>query len=271
MVIVWAQAKAGLIYAFRLWEDRIAMNIALRVVAGPIKDKVFPLDKAMSIGRQGDITLEDAKASGVHAQIDQGPNGEWILRDNDSKNGVRVGDDRISVVTLRPGLIFHIGDHSFEVILKDPPPAQKPEPVMTPAATMPAPPKTKKRQQKYWYEVLADFLKANEKAFKDKTQPLMPLEPAVVLEFARGLQMNSKWVLGYGPRKVGAGTIDLPIWEPGAPEVCFEITPTSDGILFKTDHPNVVRLNNQPVDSRILRMGDTISIQDTLIEVDFTE
>lgn len=236
------------------------MHIAIKVVGGPLKDKVYPLTKPLTIGRQGDITLEDPTVSSVHARIEKGPAGEWILHDNGSKNGVKVDDEKVQSMALKPGLTFHIGEHSFLIMAL----VEEKDAVAKPA------PKPKKRQ-KYWYDALASFLKANKDAFKDGTRPLVPLEPAVVLEFVRGVQMNNKWVLGYGPRKLGPHSIDLPIWEPGAPEICFEIQPTADGILFKTEHPEVVRLNNEAVDSRLLHVGDTISIHETMIEVDFTE
>ena len=243
-----------------MWEDRIGMNIALRVVAGPLIDQIFTIEKPITLGRQGDIVLEDAKVSGIHAHIAQSSSGKWILTDNESKNGIRVNDIRVKALTLRPGVLFHIGENSFEVFSLDPP---KAEPMVQPEPEKP--------KKKYWYEALAQFLDQNKDAFKDKAMPLVALEPALVLEFVRGLQMNSKWILGYGPRKLGPSRIDLPIWEPGAPEICFEIQPTAEGILFKTQHASIVRLNNQPIDSQLLRMGDTISIHDTLIEVDFTE
>ncbi len=236
------------------------MNIALKVTSGPLIDQIFKVDKPMTLGRQGDIVLEDPKVSGVHASIKQTSSGKWVISDNESKNGIRVRDIRVQAVTLRPGVIFHIGESTFEVFSLDPPKEE------TDIKQEPAKPK-----KKYWYEALAQFLTQNKDEFKDKTIPLVALEPALVLEFVRGLQMNSKWILGYGPRKLGPTRIDLPIWEPGAPDVCFEIHPTNDGILFKTNHAKVVRLNNQQIDSQVLRMGDTISINDTLIEVDFTE
>lgn len=238
------------------------MNIALKVVSGPLADQIFTIEKPITLGRQGDIVLEDPKVSGIHASITKTSSGKWVITDNESKNGIRVNEIRVKAVTLRPGVVFHIGENAFEVFSLDPP---KEDTAVKPQAA------PVKKKQKYWYEALAQFLTQNKEAFKDKTLPLVALEPALVLEFVRGLQMNSKWILGYGPRKLGPSRIDLPIWEPSAPEVCFEIHPTSDGILFKTDHADIVRLNNQQIDSQLLRMGDTISIHDTLIEVDFTE
>lgn len=244
-----------------VWPMRrcLGMNIALKVLAGPLKDQVFAIEKPITLGRQGDIVLEDPKVSGVHAHVHQTSSGKWVIVDNESKNGIRVKEFRVRAVTLKPGVVFHIGDSTFEVISTDP----------QPAAEAPAP--EKKKKQKLWYEALKEFLIQHKGEFKDKSRPLIALEPAVVLEFARGVQANSKWIVGYGPRRVGATCIDLPIWEPGAPDVCFELHPTNDGILFKTEHADIVRLNQQQVDSRVLHVGDTISIHETLIEVDFTE
>jgi len=85
------------------------------------------------------------------------------------------------------------------------------------------------------------------------------------------VQVNSKWTLGYGPRKVGPSVLDLPIWEPGAPAVCFELVPSGEGVVFKTNHPELVRINGEGLDSRVLHVGDTIRINETIIEVDFAE
>lgn len=244
------------------------MNIALRVLSGPLEKQKIPIDKPLSIGRQGDIVLDDPKVSGIHAHIERSSSGKWVIKDNESKNGIRVNEERIKAFSLKPGMVFHIGDSSFEVVDLDQKREQATDQPKTKKESAPARPKKK---HKYWYEALADFLLKNKSVFKDRAVPLTTLDPAVVLEFVRGPQMNSRWVLGYGPRKLGANCIDLPIYEPKAPEVCFELRPSADGIVFKTDHPDVVLLNNEKMDIRVLRVGDTISIFDTLIEVDFTE
>src|SRR6185503_3224045 len=128
---------------------------------------------------------------------------------------------------------------AFEVISLDPPEKEE----AAPAALEPP-----KKKQKYWYEILAQFLTKNKDAFQDQARPLAPLQPALILEFVRGVQMNSKWILGYGPRRLGPNCIDLPILEPDAPATCFEIHPSADGIMFKTEHSDLVRLNNEAVD-----------------------
>src|SRR5581483_10992406 len=83
----------------------------------------------------------------------------------------------------------------------------------------PPPPKAKR----YWHELLAEFMEKNGDTFTDKPMtPLAPLDPALVLDFVRGMQAPQQWILGYGPRKIGGASLDLPIWEPGAPADCFE-------------------------------------------------
>lgn len=126
-------------------------------------------------------------------------------------------------------------------------------------------------KRRYWYELLADFVGENLEKFPESKKPVSPLSPALVLEFVRGLQANSKWTLGYGPRKVGSSALDLPIFEPGAPAVCFEIFPSHDGIVFKTAHPKMVTVNGESLDSRVLHVGDKIRINETIIEVDFEQ
>lgn len=233
------------------------MSLSLRAVSGPLKDQIFPLSDGLTVGRQGKIALVDQKVSSLHARIELRPDGVFELHDNNSKNGIRVGTDRAARVELVKGAQFTIGDSTFEVV----------EAVEAPPPPTPKPSK----KQRYWYEVLADFMGSVADDFEDKLKPLSPLEPALVLDFARGVQANTRWVLGFGPRKIGPGSVDLPIWEPGAPTVCFEILPSNDGLVFKTSHPDIVLLNGAGVDSEVLRVGDTIRIMDTLIEVDFAE
>lgn len=298
------------------------MSLALKALDGALKDKVFKLKDGLTIGRQGtDIALNDPKVSSLHAKIHKTESG-WALHDNDSKNGVRVGDDRLAILPLKVKQKFEIGGHHFIVVDLEPAPKAaaalpldlpklpeepKPMPVIQPvednppatkvqkfkphvvaevkapesplaqrlkeqAATVePAPAKpVKKKAQKFWHEALSEFLDAYQNRFTDKPKPATALEPAVVLEFVKGVQVNSKWTLGYGPRKIGATSLDLPICEPGAPAICFELHPTMDGILFSTKHPEQVKINGQSVDSKLLHMGDTIQILETLIEVDFS-
>lgn len=233
------------------------MSLVIKAVSGPLSEQIFPIIEGLTVGRQGaGISLNDGKVSSLHARVVADPAGGFLLEDNNSKNGLRVDGEKVDSVALKPGAKFYIGDSEFEVLE---------------LADEPSAPDKPAKPQRFWYDVLAEFLAKNEGSFKDKIKPLSTLEPALVLDFVRGVQANSKWVLGFGPRKIGASSLDLPIWEPGAPAVCFEILPSPDGLIFKTSHPDIVLLNGAGVDSEVLRMGDTIRIKDTIIEVDFTE
>lgn len=274
------------------------MSWILKGLAGPLKGEKFPVKSGLTLGRQGEVVVPDTKSSSIHARISQENNGRWYLTDNNSKNGTRIDGERISSMELRHGLVFDIGDQKFEVLeIKDesdefepslgpdeatfvignPPPLPDEKDAATTVERAPveevtlavkAPPAPPKR---YWNDVLTEFLESNLENFGERKRPVSALDPALVLEFVRGLQANSRWVLGYGPRKVGAASLDLPLLEPGVPAVCFELSPSPDGILFKTAHPNLVTVNGEALDSRLLCVGDTIRIKETMIEVDFTE
>lgn len=231
------------------------MALVLVAGEGPLKEQVFTLFSGLTFGRAGTtIEIQDPMISTSHARITKDDKGLWFLVDNGSKNGIRSGQERVEYLELKPGVAFSLGPQEF--VVKDDAPVTKPK---------------AKKQGKYWYEVLADYLSRNSKSFEDHVKSFQPLDPALVLEFVRGIQVNSKWVIGYGPRTIGSGSIDLPIWQPGAPANCFEIHPTAHGLLFTTQSPDVVLLNDQPVESKVLQAGDTIKIMDTIIEVDFLE
>jgi hypothetical protein len=251
------------------------MSWILKGLAGPLKDKLYPLKSGMTLGRQGAVQVPDLKVSAIHARILRAADGGWVIEDNNSKNGVRIDGQRVTSAELSSGSIFYIGDQGFEVVDTAKKSAEEgPErpPIQIREDPNLPPPTPAKKAQRYWHELLAGFMEKNVDTFVDKAlKPVAPLNPALVLDFVRGVQASTRWVVGYGPRKVGPNSMDLPIWEPGAPAECFEIVPTNDGIVFKTSHPELVQLNGQAVDNQVLRVGDTIKILDTVIEVDFTE
>lgn len=242
------------------------MKLGLKALDGAHKDRIFRLKDGLTLGRQGaDIVLNDPKVSSIHARVVETLEG-WTLEDNNSKNGIRVGEDKVASLVLKPRVQFEVGGFGFKVVsLRPKVELEKPDLV-----PVPQPEKKKKKAQKYWHEAIIEFLDAHQSRFADKGKPVTPLEPALILEFVKGVQANSKWTLGYGPRKIGSSSLDLPIWEPGAPSTCFELQPTVDGILFITRHPEIVKINGDSMDSKLLHMGDTIQILDTLIEVDFS-
>jgi len=77
-------------------------------------------------------------------------------------------------------------------------------------------------------------------------------------------------VLGYGPRSVGMG-VGLPIYQEGAPLICFSIHSQAGRIYFSTENTDKVLLNGKPVKSDILRTQDTIEIFANPDRVSFKE
>lgn len=124
-------------------------------------------------------------------------------------------------------------------------------------------------EKKTWSRVLEKFSRNHLKAAMDQLQTIEPLNPRVKLTFFRGTQAETEWELGYGPRIAGATSMDLPIWEPGAPSGdCFMISPGKTGPLFSTKFPYIVKINGKSVEEVTLKSGDIISIVDTEIEVE---
>ena len=121
-----------------------------------------------------------------------------------------------------------------------------------------------------WHEAIGKLLEKTIEDHKDsKTEKpiIVPLDPAIELSFVRGLQVEDKWTLGYGPRTIGKESLDLALLEPEAPDLCFDIIPTTEGCLFKTDSPKNVKLNGKSQASAVLKNKDRIIIFETEIEV----
>ncbi len=232
------------------------MALAFKILSGDQKGQLFPIEDGITIGRQSQqVPLNDPKASSHHARVAV-EDGRFKLIDNNSKNGIHVNGQKVAELDLIDGAEFSIGDVLFKIVKHDSEKLRE---------------KRAKKGQHLWYEALADFVERSTENLQDKPIRFQPLEPAVMFEFVRGVQMNTRWIVGYGPRKIGSGSIDLSIYENKAPDVCFEIEGTPNGILFRTQHPGIVRLNDKEVSSQILHIGDRIRINDTVIEVDFVE
>lgn len=120
-----------------------------------------------------------------------------------------------------------------------------------------------------WSQILEAFARENLKNSDDQPQELKPLSPRVKLTFFRGIQAETEWELGYGPRSIGRASIDLPIFEENAPpNKSFEILPSEDGPIFFTKYPQEVQINGQAREKVALKNGDVITIYETQIEVE---
>ena len=267
------------------------MKLAFFVLEGPQKGKKWALQPDFIIGRlRGDIVISDSKISSRHAQVELGEKGELKLVDLGSTNGIKISGSKVSSIVLNPGLRLQLGNTHLEVQIdlegdsKSEMPSHT-RPSETEDRSLDGSFSNKKRHVEatppndrippkaplQWNEVLQDFIRSKKRKIKDFPKPLIAFDPPLILTFIRGLQFDTRWSLGFGPRLVGAESIDLPILEPGAPPLCFEILPSSTGPIFKTNSPHIVLYNGQSRDNAPLKSGDMVSILECQIKVEFDE
>ena len=92
-------------------ESRKLPSVTLRVVRGPSTGVAFKLtDDEMTVGRapQCSIFLNDMTVSRAHATIER-EGDAYVIRDNNSFNGVWVNNENVEAKTLSPGDIIQIG------------------------------------------------------------------------------------------------------------------------------------------------------------------
>jgi pSer/pThr/pTyr-binding forkhead associated (FHA) protein len=239
------------------------MTLELYLTNGPLKGQRHPIRTGFRIGRsQGDLILDDPKASSIHARIVKNEDGQWLILDEGSTNGVKVNGMTVNSATLSKGDVITIGSTSMEV--QEIPKKMPSEPIR-PASKE----KTKADTASVsWDEGLEKFTRSYlVPQLRDQPQSVKPFPVGLKLVFFRGLQVDTEWVLGYGPRKIGKNSLDLPILEPEAPDVCFELIPETHGIEFHTEHTSFVQLNRGSVTRQLLKSGDVISMGGTFIEV----
>ena len=212
---------------------------------GPNKGKEFPVTKGLILSRnskkEGDITVEDPKASNPHAKIVK-KKSLFYLQDMNSKNGTYVNKEISDLFVLSPGLKFQIGQTVLQV--KDSPKPQKP-----------------------WNEIVIEELK--KLSIKNHPKKLQVIKPALILKFKSGIQKGNQWHIHYGPREAGSGCLDLPILEPQAPDICFSLEPLKGSVLFKTPYPEKILLNNKHISKKNLVTGDCISFASAFIEISY--
>ena len=217
----------------------------LRFLNGPHKGKEVTLKKGLILSRKSTkkdvLSIEDSKASNPHAQVIKKKNGLY-LQDMDSKNGTYFKGEINDSFALLPGIQFTIGKTVMEVTEPPPPP-------------------------KIWSEEVIIELK--NLSIKDREQQIQIIKPALILKFKSGVQKGNTWYIGYGPRTAGAASLDLPILEPQAPDVCFSLEPLKESVLFKTQYPEKVLINKEHISTKELIDKDCISFASTFIEISY--
>ena len=207
------------------------------------------------IGRTvGEVLIEDAKISSLHAQVEKDAKGGLVLVDQDSANGLRINGQKVKRIAMLLGVRFQVGKTFCKVIeINDEAPPlfyEKPKPVS-------------------WREVVLEKLPKLEAKDIPGLLPVAPFRPALQLEFIQGIQLEQQIVLGYGPRQFGSTGLDIELLEPEIPPMAFEILCDDGQAKFCTPFPKIVLLNDKSVSVAPLKEGDLIRIGQTLIRVDF--
>ncbi len=196
--------------------------------------------------KNADIVLPCEETSGLHAQISKNAAKQWVLYDKNSKNGIYYLGDRVSEVVLEEDIPVNIG--SLEIYFSR-------EAVQQNEATEP------------WNATLSQWSKKASKNFKNTPTEIKPLVPALELYFLKGLQAESRFLIGYGPRHMGSASYDLPLFEENAPGTACSFLPDPKGVRVFTKHPGKIILNNKSLTSEILNDGDIIKIGNSEIKV----
>ena len=90
-----------------------------------------------------------------------------------------------------------------------------------------------------------------------------------MLSIISGIQAETQWYIGYGPRVLGARSLDFKLFEPNLPDYSFKLSSKKQKAVFKTEQPHIVKLNGYSISSASLSHGDIISISETRIQVSF--
>lgn len=92
-------------------QAKAAQTASLTVIRGPQIDTCYKLDdKMLTVGRspQCDIFLNDMTVSREHATI-QPRNGEFVIKDSQSFNGIWINNQNVDEAVLEEGDIVQIG------------------------------------------------------------------------------------------------------------------------------------------------------------------
>ena len=108
---------------------------------------------------------------------------------------------------MMPGVVFRLGRTSFRVISVEAPDAPEFARIRT------------------WKENLADKLPLDWVQNKIPDGAGQAFSPTLRLKFVQGIQADESMLLGYGPRRAGAHSLDIDLRDPEAPELAFEIIP----------------------------------------------
>ena len=226
------------------------MTSYLHITLGPLKGSKIRLRNNLTLGRKvAHINLKDPKASNIHARISKDSKGNWHIKDMNSRNGIFYQGLKCKSLALKEGMSILIGDN--HLTLKE------------------HKEKSSDKNKLMWRKQLLNSCNKIASQVKNQPSKMTPFNPPLSLKILEGIQAETQWYMGYGPRKVGSSSLDFRLFEGGLQDYSFEVQPTKKGPVFKTQHCQLIRLNGRSVPSEKLSDGDIISINETQIQVNF--
>jgi hypothetical protein len=165
-----------------------SQQLALSVLDGPLKGKVFSLRKNLTLkGPQ----FSDEEMGDSHAEVFLDHNMSWNIKSLNS-NKIRMGSGESDRISLILGLIFHLGQTGFKVV-------EKP-----------------KLNLEGWEEALTAWFE--EQDWQPKQTDFFFFLYPVRMTFLSGPQSDEFFTISYGPREMGFNHFDLNIKDPTQPK-----------------------------------------------------
>lgn len=183
------------------------------------------------IGRdQGSWIIEDDRISSIHAEIQENNQGDFLLIDKDSRNGIQIERKRLAKLLLIPGTIFQLGSTIIEVFHKNIRPPSDNEVL---------------NMEKKLSELHSLILKAQpDWTFRKPQFFKAPLH----LQVIQGLQLDQKWNIEFGPFKFGSGCVGGLLTGKDMPLEVFEIFLGSQGpMISPLTKGSFLKLNSIPI------------------------
>jgi pSer/pThr/pTyr-binding forkhead associated (FHA) protein len=243
------------------------MALFFKILDGAAAGHRFELRDGLVIGRQkADVNLQDSRVSSRHAVVELRVDGDFWLIDQNSSNGIRTQDGKVNELRLIAGQKFKLGRIRISVIASAEAPGESTQRQAASAAGVSS--LADSDAGLNWRAALLQMAK-NALVRRRPGQSVKAFSPLIELRFLRGLQAGQIWVIGYGPRSVGANSIDLRLEEPGIPGLCFQLVPESDGpsLVVHPSSQGEVRLNSRVVTHSLLRDGDIVDIRNTRMSI----
>lgn len=97
--------------------------LSIEQLSGSGRGQVFQIQRqrtTLGRGENNQVIIQDESVSRLHAVIEQGEDGQFVIFDNQSRNGIRVNGKRTEAAVLQNGDEILIGSVAFRVSAQSP-------------------------------------------------------------------------------------------------------------------------------------------------------